>query len=114
MAHCINPKFTGRKDLIHIITDKFDDSIPKEYKLMEMGNDELLNIIKDDMFVIAHMKQKWTKEEPEEEFPEQTSEVLTTPETTKGIQKEVKKDNKNIEKKEIQNRSNKNKPFKKK
>jgi TusA-related sulfurtransferase len=61
----INPqilKFFTRKDLIQIITDKYDGTIPKQHKLVEMENGELLSIIGDDMYIISYMTQKWCEE----------------------------------------------------
>jgi len=58
----INPqilKFFTRKDLIQIIADKHDGTIPKEHNLMEMENTELLAIIGDDMYIISYITKKW-------------------------------------------------------
>jgi hypothetical protein len=61
----INPlilKFFTRKDLIQIILDKYDGTIPKTHNLVELENEELLAIIGDDMYIISYMTQKWCEE----------------------------------------------------
>ncbi len=61
----INPqilKFFSRKDLIQIIKDKHNGSIPKELNLMESENEDLLKTIGDDMYIISYMTQKWSEE----------------------------------------------------
>ncbi len=64
----INPlilKFFTRKDLIQIIKDKHKGTIPKEYNLVELENEDLLNIVGDDMYIISYMTQKWSQEQQE-------------------------------------------------
>ncbi len=61
----INPailKFFTRKDLIQIITDKHDGTIPKQHNLVELENEELLAIIGDDMYIISYITKKWCEE----------------------------------------------------
>ena len=61
----INPsilKHFNRKQLIEIVLSKFNGSIPKEYNLLEMENEELLSLIGDDMFILAYLSHKWCKE----------------------------------------------------
>lgn len=61
----INPqilKFFTRKDLLQIIADKHDGTIPKEYNLVELENKELLAIIGDDMYIISFITQQWCEE----------------------------------------------------
>ncbi|WP_298507403.1 hypothetical protein [uncultured Kordia sp.] len=55
-------KYFKRKELIEIITSIYNGSIPKEYNLVEMENEELLNVIADDMFVISYVTYNWSKE----------------------------------------------------
>ncbi|MDC9721724.1 MAG: hypothetical protein PSN34_02990 [Urechidicola sp.] len=58
----INPqilKFFTRKDLIQIIADKHDGTIPKQYNLVELENKELLTIIGDNMYIISYITKKW-------------------------------------------------------
>ena len=55
-------KFFSRKELIHIIKDKYDGSIPKEYDLMELENVDLLTIIEDDIFIISYMTKQWCED----------------------------------------------------
>ncbi len=56
----------SRKDLIHIINSKYEGSIPKEYELLEMENEDLLEIIGDDMYLISHTTAKWAKTQKKE------------------------------------------------
>jgi hypothetical protein len=55
-------KYFSRKQLIEIITSIYNGSIPKEYNLVEMENEELLQVIADDMFVISYVTYQWSKE----------------------------------------------------
>ncbi len=55
-------KFFTRKDLIQIIADKHDGTIPKEHNLVELENTELLAIIEDDMYIISYITKKWCEE----------------------------------------------------
>lgn len=62
----VNPqilKFFTRKDLIQIITDTHNGTIPKQHNLMEMENQELLALIGDDMFIISYMTRKWCQQQ---------------------------------------------------
>ncbi len=65
LNEAINPqilKFFTRKDLIGIIADKHDGTIPKEHNLVELENKELLTIIGDDMYIISYITKKWCEE----------------------------------------------------
>lgn len=53
-------KFFSRKELIEIITQKFQGQVPKEYNLLEMENQELLAIIGDDFYIISFVCGKWS------------------------------------------------------
>lgn len=53
-------KFFSRKELIEIITQKFQGQVPEEYNLLEMENKELLSIIGDDFFIISYVCGKWS------------------------------------------------------
>lgn len=55
-------KYFSRKQLIEIITSIYNGSIPKEYNLVEMENEELLQVIADDMFVISYVTYQWSQE----------------------------------------------------
>lgn len=55
-------KYLSRKELIEMVKKRFDGSIPKEYNLVELENEELLNLIEDEMLVIAYVTDKWSKE----------------------------------------------------
>lgn len=61
----INPnilKFFSRKELIEIIKQKFGGSVPKEHDLAELENEELLEIIGDEMFVLLYVTGMWSLE----------------------------------------------------
>ena len=56
-------KYLSRKELIEIITNNiFNGQIPPEHNLVEMENSELLKLIGDDLYIIAYVTQKWSKE----------------------------------------------------
>jgi len=57
-------KYLSRKELIDIIREKYSGSIPKEFNLIEMENEELLEIIGDDMYIISYTTKKWCGESP--------------------------------------------------
>ena len=55
-------KFFSRKELIEIITQKFEGELPDELNLMEVENNELLKLIGDDYYLISYVTSKWSKE----------------------------------------------------
>jgi len=55
-------KYFSRKELIEIISKKFNGTIPKEYNLIEMENENLLQVIGDEMFIISYVTEKWSLE----------------------------------------------------
>lgn len=55
-------KYLSRKELIEMVKKRFDGTIPKEHNLVELENEELLNLIEDEMLVIAFITDKWSKE----------------------------------------------------
>lgn len=55
-------KFFSRKELIEIITQKFQGDVPQQHNLMEMENDGLLKLIGDDFYIISYVTSKWSKE----------------------------------------------------
>ena len=57
-----NDRYLSRKQLIEIIKRRFNGSIPKELNLVEMENTELLQVIEDDMYVLAYLSEIWSKE----------------------------------------------------
>jgi hypothetical protein len=86
----INPailKSLSRKDLIHIISDKYEGSIPKQYDLMGMENQELLKIIGDDMYIISHVTQAWCKELKETKSKDSSKNTEKKPEATNPSKK---------------------------
>ena len=54
-------RFLSRKELIEIIKVKFENTIPKEFNLMELENVELLEIIGDDMYIISYITSNWVR-----------------------------------------------------
>jgi hypothetical protein len=56
-------KYLSRKDLVEVIKKIHNGSIPKELDLALMENEELLSIIKDEMYVIAFITERWSKEQ---------------------------------------------------
>ena len=73
-------RFLSRKELINIVKKRFDGTIPKQYNLVEMENKELLELIGDEMYIIAHFTSNWcneslepVKKDKEESAPIQTS-----------------------------------------
>ncbi len=87
VTEAINPqilKFFTRKDLIQIIADKHGGTIPKEYNLVEMENQELLGIIGDDMYIISYMTQQWSQEQQDVVTEVKAKkEVIKSPKTEK-------------------------------
>lgn len=55
-------RYFSRKELIDIIKKRFDGSIPKEYNLAEMENEELVALIGDEMYIISYVTETWTRE----------------------------------------------------
>ncbi|REE80692.1 hypothetical protein BX611_2344 [Lutibacter oceani] len=53
-------KYLNRKELIEIISKKFNGSIPKEFNLVEMENEELLEVVGDEMYIISYVTEKWS------------------------------------------------------
>ncbi len=93
-------KSLNRKELIQIIKDKYDGSIPKQYSLAELENEELLNIIGDDMYIIAYVTQKWVRVAPTKKQPNSVNKNLIDNIDT-AITKAVVKESKATPKKEV-------------
>ncbi len=55
-------KYLTRKELVEILLNKHNGSIPKELNLVEMENQQLLELIGDELFILAHLSQGWCKE----------------------------------------------------
>jgi len=56
-------KYLSRKYLVEVIKKIHNGSIPKELDLALMENEELLSIIKDEMYVISFITERWSKEQ---------------------------------------------------
>ncbi len=55
-------KHLSRKDLVEVIKKVHHGSIPKQLDFALMENQELLEVIKDEMFIIAYITEKWSEE----------------------------------------------------
>lgn len=55
-------KFLSRKDLVEVIKKIHKGNIPKELDLSLMENEELLQVIQDEMYVISFMTERWSGE----------------------------------------------------
>lgn len=56
-------KFLSRKELIEIIKNAHDGTLPKDLDLVELENKELLFHIKDEMFILLYFVGLWCKED---------------------------------------------------
>lgn len=56
-------KFFTRKELINILTQKYDGKLPKEVNLIELENEDLLQLIEDELMILAYLVPKWIDEE---------------------------------------------------
>lgn len=55
-------RYFTRKELIEIVSKRFNSTIPKEHNLMELENKELLELIGDDMYIISYVTEQWSKD----------------------------------------------------
>ena len=65
-AEYIDPsilKFFTRKELIAIINQKFNGKLPKEVNLVELENEDLLQLIGDDLFILSYLVPQWIDQE---------------------------------------------------
>lgn len=85
-------KYLSRKDLVEVIKKIHNGSIPKDLDLALMENEELLQIIKDEMYVIAFVTEKWSKEQEQKLVPDQKGRLLKTMDTaiSKAVANEKK------------------------
>ena len=56
-------KHLSRKELVHILQSKHKGTIPKELDLVELENEQLLTLIGDELFILAHLVPKWCEME---------------------------------------------------
>lgn len=54
-------KHLTRKDMIEIISNKYQGTIPKDIPLTQMENEELLEVIGDDLYVISYLTGRWSR-----------------------------------------------------
>lgn len=52
----------SRKQLIDILMSKWKQVIPKNLNLMELENSELLLLIGDELYILAHLSSLWCME----------------------------------------------------
>lgn len=77
-------RYFSRKELINIIKKRFDGSIPKEYNLAEMENEELVALIGDEMYIISYVTEEWTREPLESSNKKTISKGKVEPEKPKA------------------------------
>ena len=91
-------KYLSRKDLVEVIRKIHNGTIPKGLDLTLMENEELLAIIKDEMFVISFITEKWIqkpqkvvpKKENQKSLSNENKELIVKMDAT--ISKAVDKD----------------------
>ena len=54
-------RYVSRKDLIGVIKQHFDGTLPKDLNIAEMENQELLDIISSELAIIAFILSKWSQ-----------------------------------------------------
>ncbi len=55
-------RYFGRKELIEVIHYKSNGNSPQADELMEMENEELLQLIEDELYILAYITKQWCKE----------------------------------------------------
>ncbi|HAQ69837.1 MAG TPA: hypothetical protein DCR48_02575 [Flavobacteriales bacterium] len=70
-------KFFTRKELINILTQKYDGKLPKEVNLIELENEDLLQLIEDELMILAYLLPKWIAEELEAQTQDKTSQSVS-------------------------------------
>ena len=58
-------KFFTRKELVAILNQKFDGKLPKDVDLVELENEDLLQLIGDDLFILSYLVPQWISQELE-------------------------------------------------
>ena len=56
-------RFFTRKELVAILNQKFDGKLPKEVNLIELENEDLLQLIEDELIILAYLVPKWIQAE---------------------------------------------------
>lgn len=67
-------RYVNRRDIVEIIQHMYQGKLPKDLDLAMLENAELLKLIKDDLFLIAHIIQKWCREIFIDKLEEQSNE----------------------------------------
>lgn len=89
----INPsllRYFGRKELIEVIHYKSNGDSPQADELMEMENEELLQLIEDELYILAYITKQWCKELEEKKSLKLTGDSSTESEETE-TEKEAEK-----------------------
>ena len=55
-------KHLNRKELISILIRKLGPKLPNDLNLRDLENEELLELIGDEMYILAFFADKWSKE----------------------------------------------------
>ena len=84
-------RYVSRRDLLEIIHQKHEGTIPKSLDLLAMENEELLLHIADELLVIAHLCLKWSKSALIEKTPAKDPK-LEALETLNGSKPALKSD----------------------
>lgn len=74
----INPKLLdhlSRKDLLTILEKKLDGEVHATNNLLELENHQLLELIGNEMYIISHLTDRWSKEEAQE--PKKSTTITT-------------------------------------
>ncbi len=91
-------KFFTRKELVHIVIQKFKSGLPAEINLVELEKEELLLLVEDDLIILSYLAQKWIKED--QSIPSPIIPIKETEEKTKkspiDVKGEVKKNEPNV------------------
>ena len=89
-------RFLSRKELIAIISEKFDGKIPKDIDLLSLENEELLTHIGDELFVISFVTKKWSESIPTIEPKTKEDSVSPQTKTNTSNKKSIKIPTKNV------------------
>ncbi|MBS3915817.1 MAG: hypothetical protein KG003_15080 [Bacteroidetes bacterium] len=54
--------FLSRKDLVAIVNEMYKGALPGKPDVATLENKELLEFIKDDLFIVAYMLNNWRQE----------------------------------------------------
>lgn len=92
-------KFFTRKELINILTQKYDGKLPKEVNLIELENENLLQLIEDELMILAYLVPKWIDEELTSQKSTTTPAAIRKPEPPAAKESSKNLDQKNEQEK---------------